>query len=160
MEIELSFAAFINKRYLDDLHEILFFNPYQKNYRNKIILAIEECGKPEIIEENDLITVRLNKDHFQQTLFVVEKSEEKKLLALIVYKKENEVIEIIQLAFSPFCKELFLHKNISVFEATIFQFATMISSIKDVKFIKFYYKSMVLSIDKIKKMAALKSSNI
>jgi hypothetical protein len=70
-EIELVFSAFISISYLEDLNEILYFNPYQKNYRNRIISAIKECGKPEIIVENDLITVRLNKDHFQQTLFVI-----------------------------------------------------------------------------------------
>jgi hypothetical protein len=149
-DFELVFSAFINKSYLDDLQEILFFNPHQKKYKNKIINAIHLCGKPEVIEENNLITIQLDKNQLQQTLFVLDKSEDKRLLALIIFKKESDVVEVIHLAFAPFCKDIFINENISIFNQTIIQFSKMLSHFKEIKFIKFHYKNLKINIDKVR----------
>ncbi len=149
-DIDLVFSAFINKSYLDDLQEILFFNPYQKKYKNKIVEAIILCGKPQVIEENNLLTIQLDKNQLQQTLFVLEKSGTNRLLALIIFKKECDVVEIIHLAFAPFCKDLFINENVSIFNQTMIQFSKMLSHFKEIKYIKFHYKSLSMNIDKLR----------
>ncbi len=144
--VNLTFASFVSKDYIEDLQSILFFNEKQVSYRQKIRNAIAENGKPELIVKDDFITVRLDKDQFQETLFILGGIEDKRLLGIIIFKKEQSIIELIQIALSPKCKNIKSENNKTILEEVILMIPKMFNKMNDIKLIKIGYKSQLIRI--------------
>lgn len=144
--VNLTFASFVSKEYLEDLQSILFYNEKQSSYRQKIRNAIDENGKPELIVKDDYITVRLDKIQFQETLFIIGGKEVKSLLGIIIFKKEESIIEFIHIALSPKCKDTRSENNKTILEEVVLMIPKMFNKMNDIKAIKIGYKSQLIRI--------------
>lgn len=145
--VDLTFASFVSKEYFEELQSILFYNEKQSSYRQKIRSAIAENGKPELVMKDDFITVRLDKEIFQETLFIVGGKENKNLLGIIIFKKANSIIELIHIALSPNCKNLKSENGKTILEEAIIVIPKMFNRLNDIKAIKIGYKSRLIKIN-------------
>jgi len=144
--VNLTFASFVSKEYIEDLQSILFYNEKQASYRQKIRNAIAENGKPELIVKDDFITVRLDKDQFQETLFIIGGKDIKRLLGIIIFKKERSIIEFIHIALSTKCKNIRSENNKTILEEVVLMIPKMFNKMNDIKAIKIGYKSQLIRI--------------
>lgn len=152
-EFDWVLAPSISIQAAEELQDVFFFNSNQKRYRTKIVKTINKYGKPKVVVENNQITIRLDSDNLnQQTLFVVDKSNNNLLIGVLLYVKENDTINIIHLALNEVHQEYLNKYGYSVFNLIINQFAKMLRNIKDIKFVKFQYNSLVVELEKISEL--------
>jgi uncharacterized protein (DUF4415 family) len=152
-EFDWVLAPSISIQAAEELQDVFFFNSNQKRYRAKIVKTINKYGKPKVVVENNQITIRLDSDNLnQQTLFVVDKSNNNLLIGVLLYVKENDTINIIHLALNEAHQEYLNNYGYSVFNLIINQFAKMLRNIKDIKFVKFQYNSLVVELEKIREL--------
>jgi hypothetical protein len=144
------FSPYISESTREELQEVFYFNTNQERYRSKIINAITLYGKPIIVIENHLITIQLNKPNLQQqTLFIIDKENANRLIGVLIYVKEINIINIVHLSFYNQDKYLKNQESFSIFNLTIKKFAIMLKNIKNIQYIKFQYNSMIISLDNI-----------
>lgn len=144
------FSPYISESAREELQEVFYFNVNQERYQSKIINAITLYGKPIIVIENNLITIQLDKPKLQQqTLFIIDRENANQLMGVLIYVKENNLINIVHLSFRNQNKYLKNKERFSIFNLTIKKFAIMLKNLKDIQFIKFQYNSMIISLDKI-----------
>lgn len=149
-EFDWVLAPSISIQANEELQDVFFFNSNQKRYRTKIVKTIDKYGKPKVVVENNQITIRLDSDNLnQQTLFVIDKSKNNMLIGVLLYVKENDTINIIHLALNEAHQKYLNNNGYSVFNLIINQFAIMLRNIKDIKFVKFQYNSIVIELEKI-----------
>lgn len=152
-ECDWVFAPSISIQAAEELQEVFFFNSNQNRYRARIVNTISKYGKPKVVEENNQITIRLDSEKLnQQTLFVIDKNNNNKLIGVLIFVKEINTINIVHLAFNENtqpCSNLVIS---SVFNFTINKFALMLANIKDIKFIKFQYNSLIVELEKINEL--------
>jgi uncharacterized protein (DUF4415 family) len=152
-EFDWVLAPSISIQSSEELQDIFFFNSNQKRYTKKIVKTINKYGKPKVVVENNQITIRLDSDNLnQQTLFVLDKSNNNLLIGVLLYVKENDTINIIHLALNEAHQEYLNKYGYSVFNLIINQFAKMLRNIKDIKFVKFQYNSLVVELEKISEL--------
>lgn len=84
---------------MEDLENLLFFNPQQINIQNKIIEMVEKYGSPSIVKRQDQLRIILENVPEVQSLFAFEMGEEsKKLIGVMVYLRQNtETLLVIHL---------------------------------------------------------------
>ncbi|MFY7732892.1 MAG: hypothetical protein ACOVSR_05370 [Bacteroidia bacterium] len=143
LEYDYIFSPYISETAREELQELFFFNSNQSRYQTKILNAIEIYGKPIIISENELITIRLSTQNInQQTLFILDKEKESKLIGVLIYVKELTTINVVHLSF---CEQ----NNFSKFCFIIKKFSQMLKNIKNIKFLKFQYNSIIITLEDI-----------
>lgn len=150
LEFDWVLAPSISIQASEELQDVFFFNSNQKRYTKKIVKTIDKYGKPKLVVENNQITIRLDSESLkQQTLFVLDKSNNNLLIGVLLYVKENDTINIIHLALNEAHQKYLNKYGYSVFNLIINQFAKMLRNIKDIKFVKFQYNSIVVELEKI-----------
>jgi hypothetical protein len=150
LEFDWVLAPSISIQASEELQDVFFFNSNQKRYTKKIVKTIDKYGKPKLVVENNKITIRLDSESLnQQTLFVLDKSNNNLLIGVLLYVKENDTINIIHLALNEAHQKYLNKYGYSVFNLIINQFAKMLRNIKDIKFVKFQYNSIVVELEKI-----------
>jgi len=150
LEFDWVLAPSISIQASEELQDVFFFNSNQKRYTKKIVKTIDKYGKPKLVVENNQITIRLDSESLnQQTLFVLDKSNNNLLIGVLLYVKENDTINIIHLALNEAHQKYLNKYGYSVFNLIINQFAKMLRNIKDIKFVKFKYNSIVVALAQI-----------
>jgi uncharacterized protein (DUF4415 family) len=150
LEFDWVLAPSISIQASEELQDVFFFNSNQKRYTKKIVKTIDKYGKPKLVVENNQITIRLDSESLnQQTLFVLDKRNNNLLIGVLLYVKENDTIDIIHLALNEAHQKYLNKYGYSVFNLIINQFAKMLRNIKDIKFVKFQYNSIVVELEKI-----------
>lgn len=75
--------------YREDLEQVLFFNPKQRDAEAGIRSSVESYGVPEITTENGYLRIRLNPLTLAQTLFSIDRTESGDILAgALVYVRD------------------------------------------------------------------------
>ena len=78
---DLVFCSSLDRVFLDDLEEILFFHPQQSKVRNAIVESIRKFGKPEIIQSGTRLRIGTDRFDHIQGLFVISNSSGRAQLA-------------------------------------------------------------------------------
>jgi hypothetical protein len=100
----ISFTKRLPLKYKKDLEEIFFFNPYQKNYSDRIRKAIDQFGSPKISVKGDSVEIVFNDTTYYKSLYVFDSdSENAALLGLLIYELKSNQCTIIHLAIHELC---------------------------------------------------------
>jgi hypothetical protein len=105
MELELSeiyICSSIDKDYFEELEQMFFFNPLQKLVRERIVQHYEHYGAPGIRHHGETITMELAKVDHAQTLFMMQRDDERPLLiGVTVYVRDEEHLRVLYYALKP-----------------------------------------------------------
>lgn len=94
-----TYKSFVPAEMSDIAHDLFFFNPDQGRYKRRIERAIAAYGKPEWIERDELFSIRLaNPLIEQQTIFICDKLQNEKPVAVIICVKGDKFLDIVHLA--------------------------------------------------------------
>lgn len=84
--MSLIFSSKIEKKYKENLEELLFFNPQQTKIRSKLVEIIEKYGVPFMVVNGDSISVAIEGLEGVQTLFAFWKEIGKpELIGAMIY---------------------------------------------------------------------------
>jgi hypothetical protein len=96
MTSNIRFSSILGHEYRDDLEELMFFNPQQRKALMGINHAISEYGVPSVVVTNGRLRISVEGAPESQTLFALDHSTEKAILAgVMVYMRidpENMVL--------------------------------------------------------------------
>ena len=127
---------------------IIFLQSQSKKYRKQIVSAIEKYGKPEIkMEENKVSIWLANLAVKQQTIIVFDKLNPHKILAVLIYVKEDQLINIIHMAMQTNLTEIYHEADMAVLTEIMTLFKAMVSKMKEVPLIQFEYRKLQISIN-------------
>jgi hypothetical protein len=105
MELELSeiyICSSIDKDYFEELEQMFFFNPLQKLVRERIVQHYERYGAPGIRHHDETITMELAKVDHAQTLFMMQRDDERPhLIGVTVYVRDEEHLRVLYYALKP-----------------------------------------------------------
>ena len=88
MTTRIGFTSQLGGEYLEDLERLLFFNPQQNKALTGINEAIKDYGVPNIHIEAGKLRIRVDSLPGAQTVFALEDSKEKAILAgVMVYSR-------------------------------------------------------------------------
>ncbi|MDP3928532.1 MAG: hypothetical protein Q8R57_05880 [Bacteroidota bacterium] len=133
---------------MEDLQQLFFFHPNQKKYRKQIVLAIEKYGKPEIKMEENRVSIWLaNLAINQQSIMVFDKLNPHKILAVLIYVKEGQLIKIIHIAIQSDLNEIYHEGDVAVLTEIMTMFKAMVSKMKEVTLIQFEYSKLQIAIN-------------
>ncbi|MCG9881077.1 MAG: hypothetical protein MH472_10810 [Bacteroidia bacterium] len=133
---------------MEDLQQLFFFHPNQKKYRKQIVSAIEKYGKPEIkMEENKVSIWLANLAINQQSIMVFDKLNPHKILAVLIYVKEGQLIKIIHIAIQSDLNEIYHEADLAVLTEIMELFKAMVSKMKEVFLIQFEYSKLQIAIN-------------
>ncbi len=90
MAAQIHFSSILDREYRDDLEELMFFNPQQGKALTGINHAISEYGVPSVVEDNGRLRVSVEGLPESQSLFALDISEKKPVLAgVMVYMRTD-----------------------------------------------------------------------
>lgn len=142
------FQSYVRPELLEDLQQLFFFHPNQKKYRKQIVSAIEKYGKPEIkMEENKVSIWLANLAINQQSIMVFDKLNPHKILAVLIYVKEGQLIKIIHIAIQSDLNEIYHEADLAVLTEIMELFKAMVSKMKEVFLIQFEYSKLQIAIN-------------
>jgi len=142
------FQSYVRPELLEDLQQLFFFHPNQKKYRKQIVSAIEKYGKPEIkMEENKVSIWLANLAINQQSIMVFDKLNPHKILAVLIYVKEDQLIKIIHMAIQSDLNEIYHEADMAVLTEIMELFKAMVSKMKEVTLIQFEYSKLQIAIN-------------
>jgi hypothetical protein len=87
----------------EELEEVFFFNPKQPLVRSRVLEHIERYGPPEIVEQAGGITLALRGIDQAQTIFLMDGNSRSRLLAAVIYIREEERLKVLYLAMKHAC---------------------------------------------------------
>jgi hypothetical protein len=136
----------IKTKFRNNLKNLIFFNTQQSKVTSGIIASIEKYGSPVILENNNFLTVGIDKLEGVQSIFAVEYSDGREILAgvLLFYRASLKEIVLLHIAIaeeytlsatkgkSYLASEMIMHlKNIG-------------RSLKGVEYITIYYHKNII----------------
>ena len=90
MPAQIRFSSILGTDYRSELEELMFFNPQQNKALTGISHAISEYGVPVIVEDNGRLRISVEGLPESQTLFALDDSSEKPILAgVMVYMRTD-----------------------------------------------------------------------
>lgn len=98
----IDYTSVLAAGYRAELEALLFFNPEQHRFREKIRTVIETHGVPVIHAENNRLNVRLKNGSEVQTLYALAGSKARsQLVGVVVYTRSNPAtITVLHIAVS------------------------------------------------------------
>ncbi|MEQ1887481.1 MAG: hypothetical protein ABL967_20660 [Bryobacteraceae bacterium] len=98
----IDYTSVLSADYRAELEALLFFNPEQHRFRDKIRTVIETHGVPVIHAEKDRLNVRLKNGSEVQTLYALAGSKARsQLVGVVVYTRSNPAtITVLHIAVS------------------------------------------------------------
>lgn len=100
MKARIGFSSVLASEYLEDLERLLFFNPQQKRALNGIHHSISEYGVPSIALEEGRLRVRIERLPDAQTLYALDQTNEKPILAgvMVFSRIDSATIALLHIA--------------------------------------------------------------
>lgn len=100
MNSKITFTSVLGLEYGEDLEDLMFFNPQQKEASSRIDHVINEYGVPSIVVDNDRLRIQVEGLAECQTLYALDCSAEKPVLAgVMVYVRSDwENIVLLHIA--------------------------------------------------------------
>lgn len=90
MTAQIHFSSILEREFRDDLEELMFFNPQQRKALTGINHSISEYGVPSVVEDSGRLRISVEGLPESQTLFALDVSEEKPILAgVMVYMRTD-----------------------------------------------------------------------
>ena len=98
--MEFSFRSSLSGRYGQDLEQLVFFNERQRDVRSRIMELLEQYGVPQIVREQDNLSVGLAQRPDAQSLFLLsDETEDAELLGFALYLRDSpDTITVIHVA--------------------------------------------------------------
>lgn len=123
----IRFSSILGHEYHDELEQLMFFNPQQRKALTGIKDAISEYGMPSVVETDGRLRISLEGAPESQTLFALDDSREKPILAgVMVYMRTNpENIVLLHIAV----KEDYSRTGIYGDEMLVLRFMTQLRGI-------------------------------
>lgn len=96
----IKFSSILELKYREDLEELIFFNPQQRKFLNKISHSISEYGVPSIVMDHDRLRIKVEGLAESQTLYALDYSREHPVLAgvMIYVRPDRENIILLHIA--------------------------------------------------------------
>jgi hypothetical protein len=96
---ELFFTSNLDRTYRDVLEQMFCYNTNQAKIHDAILYAVERYGTPRVSLLKDRLWVTFESGIEAQSLFVMERSENKaELVGVLVYTRENDTLAVIFMA--------------------------------------------------------------
>lgn len=98
--LRIHYSSLLAREFQSELESLLFFNPEQHRFREKILSAVEKYGVPSIQHTADHIRVALKNGPEVQTLFALaETGSRSKLVGVLIYLRTSDTtITVLQVA--------------------------------------------------------------
>ncbi len=139
----IRFTSVLGIEYREDLEELLFYNPLQKNALTGISHSISEFGVPSIVEDNARLRISVEGLPESQSLFALDTSGEKPVLAgaMVYMRTDLETLVLLHIAV----KEDYSRMGIYGDEMLVLRFMTQLRDIarriKGIRAISLKYSS-------------------
>ncbi len=121
------FSSMLGPEYREDLEELMFFNPQQRKALTGINHAISEYGVPSVVETNGRLRITVEGLPESQTLFALDYSSEKPVLAgvMVYMRTDPENLVLLHIAV----KEDYSRSGIYGDEMLVLRFMTQLRDI-------------------------------
>ena len=135
-ENEFSCSSSVSLDQRETLEQIFFFNKNQSKYYFNIKNLIELYGKPEIVEENKRLYLKLEKTDCQNLFTTVNNN----LVGLVIYCRDSlDNIDLIHIAIDEKYSSIGIYADKSLVIQMIIKLRIIASNIKDIKTITVKY---------------------
>lgn len=96
----IDYTSVLEAGYRAELEALLFFNPEQHRFRDKILTVIEKHGLPIIDAEANRLYIRLKTGAEVQTIYALAESKPRpQLVGVVVYTRSNlSTISVLHIA--------------------------------------------------------------
>jgi hypothetical protein len=137
----IRFSSVLGIDYREELERMLFFNPLQPKNTDGIILSISTYGVPSIVEDHEYLRIRVEGLLESQTLYALDHSGAKPVLAgvMVYVRRVPEKIILLHVAihedYSPSGK----HSDEGLFLRLIFELRRIAKCLKGVQLITIQY---------------------
>ncbi len=144
---KIHFSQNLPVSFEEEIQELFFFHPDQKNYRKRILKSIEKYGVPELIKRSEGVSIYLkgNTD-IQQTLFVQRNSNIGSLIAIVILIKKENQINIAHFVLKKTKNQI---ENEQTYNEVFYGLTRMLSHIKGIDTIGLAYSETKISIKKL-----------
>lgn len=143
----LHFSQFLPLSMEDAIQDLFYFHPDQRKYNGRILSAISQHGKPELVSSEAGLTFQLSNNlNPQQTLFVHRKQPNSGLIAIVIWVKQESTMNLAHLVLN---KSFTLEENEQNFKEIILGLKKMSSIFKGIDAIGLAYSKKKLPLTKI-----------
>lgn len=99
-QLKIRITSLLGADFLNELEQLLFFNPQQGNWRRRIVSSVERLGNPRLVERQGGLRVEMPGAPDSQTLYALaESSRIAELAGLLTFNRNNDSeFEILHLA--------------------------------------------------------------
>jgi len=127
MKSQIRFSSVLEHEYREELEDLMFFNPQQRKALTGINHAISEYGVPSVVEANGRLRMSVEGLPECQTLFALDHSAEKPILAgvMVYMRTDPENIVLLHIAV----KEDYSRTGIYGDEMLVLRFMTQLRDI-------------------------------
>ena len=83
---EITFTSRLSASHQSDLEQLIFFNPDQTRFQDRIVQSIESFGMPSITKDDGHLKVGTDRHSEVQTIFALERSKStENLIGVLLY---------------------------------------------------------------------------
>ncbi len=83
---EITFTSRLSASHQSDLEQLIFFNPDQTRFQDRIVQSIESFGMPSITKDDGHLRVSTDRHSEVQTIFALERSKStENLIGVLLY---------------------------------------------------------------------------
>lgn len=88
--IQVHFTSVLTKEYLEELEQLLYFNPQQYRYEEDIIRIVDEMGMPKIVCEDEKLRIKIADNIETQNIYAFVRIENwEKLAGVILFLRQS-----------------------------------------------------------------------
>jgi len=156
---QIVFCSDLSAEHKESLNDLLFFNREQSKFSRGIVASIEKYGLPIIFENNNKLSIALEKIDDVQSIFAINKELDKstayipdELIAVMIFFRESiDCIALIHIAVKE--NYTFLSSKGQSYLATdlLFRLKDIAKHLKNIEYIKIYYHNVEPKLLRIKK---------
>ena len=143
MDSQIKFSSILGYEYLEELEDLLFFNPQQRRALSGINHSISEYGVPNIITDRGCLRIKVDSLPESQTLYALDFSLEKPVLAgvMVYVRSDVENIVLLHIAVKEDYSRTGKHANKILVFRLMTQLRLIAKRIKGVRAITLKYSS-------------------
>lgn len=137
----MKFLSVLEEKSIDQLENLLFFNPQQIRYIQEIVQTVNQYGKPRIIKTNRGLSIAIDNIYDLQNLFFLDKND--KLIGVAMYYLEDKTT--VTLLHIAICDEYNSQNNpeYNTFIKVVSRIVKSLRLIKGVERLKILYSDKV-----------------
>jgi hypothetical protein len=141
MNASLTISSKLGTEHLDELEELLFFNPQQRDVTSGIVRAIDLYGSPKIYSQGPLLRIRVGDLPGVQALYAIEQTiEAGRLVGVIIYaRRDTSTMVLLHVSVAEDYSASGIHANARLTMKLVLRLRAVARSLKGVTVVEVPY---------------------